>query len=71
MLLKTDETGIILSRREAKAYDRCDITVPKLQTIKKNTILRCSVESIEEGGIFISTPIKNFNKKLFVKNKVS
>ncbi|XP_044752807.1 protein RRP5 homolog [Coccinella septempunctata] len=69
MVIKANETGIVLSRREAIAYERCDFKVPKFQNIKKNTILRCSVESVEENGIFVSSPIKNFKKNIFVPNK--
>ncbi|KAK9872990.1 hypothetical protein WA026_020337 [Henosepilachna vigintioctopunctata] len=69
LIVKADESGITVSRREAIAYERCDLAVPKFQNIRKGTLLRCSVESIEELGIFVTSPIKNFNKKIFVNKK--
>ncbi|KAL3282705.1 hypothetical protein HHI36_005878 [Cryptolaemus montrouzieri] len=70
LIIKSDEYGTVLSKREASSYERCDLRVPKFQNIRKGALLRCSVESVEANGVFVSTPIKNFNKKIFVERKM-
>lgn len=59
VLCISNENGIILSIREATAYSKQNLTVPKYASLKKGALMRCCFISQNEESVFVSAPLKN------------